>query len=105
MAQFLDLELTDDLRDMVLERTSREFMHDHKDKFDDLMVCQVLEERCGVPAASDSSKVQSEGSKADAVPSAIAEQIDAMWAERVEPVTGHANFASLAAEVDGLQDQ
>jgi hypothetical protein len=64
------------------------------------MFCAVMEARIGVPAASDSSKVQAVASDAGAVPPQVAAQIDALWAERVLPVTGHADFASLAAEID-----
>ncbi|MEM6267732.1 MAG: sulfotransferase, partial [Pseudomonadota bacterium] len=87
---------------LVRERTSREFMVEFKDRFDDGMICVLLEEKCGIPALSDSSKVQSAGSKADALPASIADEIDAMWAQRVKPVTGHASFAELAAEIEAL---
>ncbi len=96
MAEFLGIALTGDLAAMVEEHTSREFMVSHKDKFDDAMVCAKMEERLGIPADSDSTKVQAKGSDAKTVPPAIADQIDAMWAERVAPVTGHANYAALA---------
>lgn len=101
MAEFLDIELTQELADMVDHHTTRAFMVEHMDKFDDFMVSQALEKKAGIPANSDSTKVQVEGSDAKVLPAEIAEQIDAMWAERVAPVTGHATFASLAAEVDG----
>ncbi|MFL0354888.1 sulfotransferase domain-containing protein [Erythrobacter sp. GH1-10] len=104
LADLIDVELTPELEALVLERTTREFMHAHKDKFDDAMVCRVLEEKCGIPEASDSTKVQSSGSSASEVPPSIAAEIDAMWAERVAPVTGHADFAALAAEVDALAE-
>ncbi|MEM7667312.1 MAG: sulfotransferase domain-containing protein [Pseudomonadota bacterium] len=104
LAALCEIELTDDRIALVMERTSREFMVEHKDRFDDGMVCAVLEEKCGISAASDSSKVQSTGSSADVLPSVIADAIDAMWAERVLPRTGHPDFASLAAEVDALFD-
>ncbi|MCZ8135135.1 MAG: sulfotransferase domain-containing protein [Porphyrobacter sp.] len=100
MADFLGLELTQAQAATVLEMTSRDFMHAHKDRFDDAMFCAVMEARIGVPAASDSSKVQAVASDAGAVPPQVAAQIDALWAERVLPVTGHADFASLAAEID-----
>ena len=83
------------------EYTSREFMHTHKDKFDDAMLCAVMESRLGIPANSDSSKVQAVGSDSEQVPTSVAEQIDAMWDELVEPVTGHKDFASLVEELDG----
>jgi hypothetical protein len=100
LADFMGLALTEEQVALVEHMTSREFMHAHKDRFDDAMACQVMEERIGVPAASDSTKVQAVGSDAGVLPAAVAAQIDAMWAERVAPVTGHADFASLAAAVD-----
>lgn len=100
MADFLGLSLTAEQAATVLDMTAREFMHAHKDRFDDAMFCKVLEERVGVPAASDSTKVQAIGSDADVIPPVIADQIDAMWAERIAPVTGHADFSSLAAAID-----
>lgn len=102
LARFLEIEPTDALLDMVEEHTAREFMVAHKDRFDDAMVAKALEEKVGIPAASDSSKVQAEGSDAKIVPPVIAEQIDAIWAERVTPATRHADFSSLAAEVDAI---
>ena len=100
LAAFLELSLDAAQVDVVEQMTSREFMHAHKDRFDDAMMCAVMEERLGIPASSDSTKVQAVGSDARALPSALAERLDATWAERVEPVTGHADFASLAAELD-----
>ncbi|MEM7779472.1 MAG: sulfotransferase domain-containing protein [Pseudomonadota bacterium] len=104
LAQLCGIELTPAVEELVLERTTREFMSTHEYLFDDGMICAVLEERCGVPAASDSTKVQKQGSTLDALPASIADQIDAMWAERIAPATGHASFAELASEVDGACD-
>jgi len=100
LAAFCDIALGDEEETLVLERTSRAFMAAHRDRFDDGMICRVLEEKAGVPASSDSAKVQDSGSSADALPPVIAEAIDAMWAERVAPVTGHADFDALAGEVE-----
>jgi len=104
LAAFCDIDMTDDVEALVMKRTSRDFMVEHKDRFDDGMICAVLEEKCGIPANSDSSKVQSSGSNAAALPDNVAEQIDSMWAERVAPVTGHADYKSLAAEIDELAE-
>lgn len=100
MADFLGFALTDEQAALVERMTSRDFMHAHKDRFDDAMFCAAMEARIGVPAASDSTKVQAVASDAGVLPAAIAEQIDALWAERVLPVTGHADFAALAAAID-----
>lgn len=100
LAAFMGIEASDAMVDMVDAMTTREFMHEHKDRFDDAMFTAALEAKVGIPADSDSSKVQAVGSDAKQLPSSVAERIDAMWAERVTPVTGHANFAELAAELE-----
>ena len=100
LAAFMGIEPSAAMIAEVERMTAREFMYAHKDKFDDAMVCAALEAKLGIPADSDSTKVQAEASQAAAVPASIAAQIDALWAERVAPATGHDDFASLAAEVD-----
>jgi hypothetical protein len=100
LAEFCDIPLTGKLEAMVEEMTSRDFMYAHKDRFDDAMMCAAFEAKLGIPADSNSTKVQAVESDARQVPPAVAAQIDAMWAERVAPVTGHPDFASLAAALD-----
>ncbi|MEO0699340.1 MAG: sulfotransferase domain-containing protein [Pseudomonadota bacterium] len=102
MAAFIEVELASEGAALVMERTEREFMVEHEHRFDDAMVCAVLEEKCGIAADADSTKVQAKGSAAGALPAVIADQIDALWAERIAPETGHADYASLAAEIEGL---
>lgn len=102
MAEFLDIPLTDALAAMVAEHTSRGFMHEHRDRFDDGMICVAMEERLGIPVNSDSTKVQAVASDSTLVPQAIADRIDAAWAERVAPVTGCADYSALAAKIDAL---
>ncbi|MEO1250829.1 MAG: sulfotransferase domain-containing protein [Pseudomonadota bacterium] len=102
LAAFLDIKLNSALEDLVDEHTSRDFMHAHKDRFDDAMICAAMHDRIGIPADSDSTKVQAAGSDSKQLPSAVAAKIDAIWAEQVAPVTGHATYASLAAELDAL---
>lgn len=106
LAGFLGIDADAGMVAEVERMTSREFMYAHKDRFDDAMVCAALEAKLGIPADSDSTKVQASGSDAKAVPPGIAAQIDALWAERVAPVTGHDSFESLAAELEaGLEER
>lgn len=100
MAGLCGFDLTGELAAMVEQMTSREFMYAHKDRFDDAMFTAAFERKLGFPSDHDSTKVHAQGSDASEVPPAIVAQIDAMWAERVTPVTGHADFAALAAELD-----
>jgi hypothetical protein len=100
LAAFLDIEATDALVDMVDEYTTREFMHAHKDRFDDAMMVAAMREGAGIDHEMESSKVQAVGSDGGDLPASVVEQIDAMWAERVAPVTGAKDYAALAAQVD-----
>lgn len=99
MADLLGLTLTPEQIAQVADMTSREFMYAHRDHFDDAMVCRAMEERIGFPTGSDSTKVQERASDPAECPPAIAAQIDALWAKRVAPVTGHADYAALAASL------
>lgn len=101
LADFLRIALTPELASLVEERTGRAYMHAHQDQFDDAMICAVMESKLGLPDA-DSTKVQAIASDAATLPDSVVERIDALWAERVAPVTGHRDFAALAAEVDAL---
>ena len=98
LAAFLHLAADEAAVAEVERMTAREFMHAHLDRFDDAMVSKALE-RVGIPADSDSAKVQAQGSDSATLPPAIADRIDALWAERIAPATGHADYASLAAEI------
>ncbi len=100
LAAFIGVALSAEQAGIVEAMTARDFMAAHDDRFDDAMFCAVMEERIGIPADGDSTKVQAVASDAGVLPAAIAAQIDALWAERVLPVTGHADFASLAAAID-----
>jgi hypothetical protein len=100
LAEFIGIPLDDELLELTLERTSRSWMLAHKNRFDDALMRQMSETRCGLPPGSDSAKVRlSDGSHSDELPTSIAERIDELWAERISPVVGFADFASLEEEL------
>lgn len=73
LADLCGIALTPEIEELATARTTREYMSEHEHQFDDAMVCEVLEQRCGVSAASDSTKVQKSGSSADALPAGLAD--------------------------------
>lgn len=98
LAAFAGIPLDDELLELTLERTSRDWMLDHKNRFDDALMREMSETKGGLPPGSDSAKVRdSDGRHADELPPAIAQRIDAMWAERIEPVLGYRDFSELEA--------
>jgi hypothetical protein len=102
LAAFLDIDAPDALVELVDTYTSREFMHEHRDRFDDAMMAAAVAGYVGPGIDLESTKVQAVGSDGNALPASVVEQIDALWAERVEPVTGAQDFAALAVMVDAL---
>lgn len=101
VAAFCEIPLTEALLARTLEHSSIGFMLQHKDRFDDAMTRAASELRCDLPPGSDSAKVRKGGSGGHAaeLPSAIVEAMDARWREFVTPVTGHATYAALEADL------
>lgn len=101
LAEFCGIEADDDLVMLTLERSSLAYMLEHKDKFADPMMRALSEERCGFQPGSDSAKVRKGGvgGHKQELPAEIGEQIDAAWAEYVEPETGFADYDALDAAI------
>lgn len=101
LAEFSEIAADPDLIALTLERSSLGYMLEYKDRFDDAMARAQSEIRCNLPPGSDSAKVRKGGvggHKAE-LPAAIADQIDAIWTERVTTVTGHADYAALESDI------
>ena len=101
LAEFAGIPLDDELLGLTVERAGRAYMLAHRDRFDDAMMRRLSETAGGIPAGSDSAKVRagSSGDHKAELPAALAERIDSIWAERVTPVLGFADFAGLEAEL------
>ena len=102
VASHIGVHLTDDLLALTLERTSLEWMLANKDKFDDLLMRQVGAKRSGLPLESDGAKVRSGkvGSHGEELDADVIAALDAMWAERVQPVLGFENYEQLRAALE-----
>ncbi len=101
LAAFAGIALDNAALALVEERSSRAYMLAYKDRFDDAMQRARSESHAGLPPGSDSAKVRADGGSDREIASDIADQIDTMWRQQVTPVTGHADYAALAAELRG----
>jgi hypothetical protein len=101
LAAFCGIALDEDLLALTLENSSLDFMLRHKDRFDDLMMRKLSEQRCNLPAGSDSAKVRrgGVGGHRQELSAALSTALDAIWAERVAPKTGFADYAALEADL------
>ncbi len=101
IADFCQIELTDELLTTTLEHTSRPFMLQHKDRFDDAMMREMSERKGGLPPNSDSAKVRAKGAgKArDELSPEMLDTFDEIWRSDVQAKTDHASYADLAEEL------
>lgn len=101
VADFIGIELDDELRALTEDHASFAFMAAHPDRFDDLMMRELSEQVGNIPPGSDSAKVR-KGKvgehKAQLSPEVSAE-LDAVWQREITPVTGHRDYASLIADL------
>jgi hypothetical protein len=99
LAAFCGIPLDEELLALTLKHSSIDFMLAHKDRFDDLLMRQVSEERAGLPPGSDSAKVRKGGvggHKAE-MSAEVAAMLDERWAQVVAPATGFGDYAALEA--------
>lgn len=99
LAEFAGIPLDDELLDLTVERTSRDYMLANKHRFDDAMMRQMSEAHGGIPPGSDSAKVRAgaSGDRRDELPPALAQRMDEIWAERIAGPLGFADFEALEA--------
>lgn len=97
IAQFCSIPLDDELLTLTLEHTSRAFMLEHKDRFDDALMRAASERYGGLPPGSDSAKIRAAGAgkRREALPESIRREFDEIWLSDVTPHTGFADFASF----------
>ena len=97
MAQFCRIPLDEELLTLTLEHTSRAFMLQHKDRFDDAMMRAASERDGGLPPGSDSAKIRAAGAgkRRDELPESISRDCDEIWLSDVAPHIGFEDFAGL----------
>jgi len=99
VADFVDIELDDELLGVVERHASFDFMLAHKDRFDDKMMRERSEAVVGLPPGSDSSKVRkgAVGEHRQELSPEITAGLDAIWQREITPRTGFAHYEDLAA--------
>jgi hypothetical protein len=100
VASFADIELDPELLEITKEHASLAFMLEHKDRFDDLLMRRLSEDRGGLPRGSDSAKVREGkvGGGANLSP-AIREQLDEIWREEITATLGYTDYDALIADL------
>jgi len=97
IAKFMGIELDDDLLEIVVRQSSRDFMLAHKDQFDEKHSRRIGGKRAGLPTVEDSYKITT-GTSNDSryqLSPALKKELDDMWREQMEPKYGFKNYEEL----------
>ena len=96
LATFSSIPLDDELLALTLRNSSRAFMLEHRDRFEDPIMRRLSERRCNLPPGSDSAKVRPAGGPS-LMSTALEAKLEQIWRTRVTPATGLADYAALRA--------
>ena len=96
IASFMGIDLDAELLALTLRHTSREFMLQHQDKFDDSMLRQLSEDVADLPRGSASAKVTS-GSSTSLLSDSTLEAIALVWQEEITTSLGFDTYQDLLA--------
>ena len=106
IAQFMGIELDDELFDIVVRQSSREYMLKHSHQFDEQHMREIGGKRASLPPAIDSSKVTSGNSNhARYQLSSESKQIlDDIWCEQITAKYGFETYNDLRQAVRDLDN-
>ena len=97
IAAFMRIKLDDELFNIVVRQSSREFMLTHKQQFDEKYLREFGEQRVGLPPNGNFFKVTSNSSseKRYQIPQSMQEQFDQWWHGHIQPKFGLRNYGEL----------
>lgn len=103
VATFMQIELDDELKEIVVRQSDFKFMSEHNNQFDDHLIRETRNAACGIPADGMTSKVKN-GNVGDSrlqVPPEILVEFDQIWQEEITTKIGLASYAELQQELNG----
>ena len=97
IADFADIKLDDELKEITEKHASLKFMLEHKNKFDDLLMREMSERVASLPPGSDSAKVRvgGVGEHVQHLSDNIVAELDAIWQEEISEKSGFTNYQAL----------
>lgn len=99
VADFMEIDLDDELLAITEEHASLAFMQQHKDRFDDQLMKRRSVEVLGLPADSDSAKVRSGqvGESRRHLGADVVAQLDRLWQEKITGPLGFTDYDAMIA--------
>jgi len=102
VAEFIDIPLDDELREIILRQSDIKFMQEHKEQFEDHIIRKARSEAMRLPLDGQLNKVRrgQVGESKERVPDEIRNELEAVWQEVVMPKTGLDSYEELRKELD-----
>jgi len=96
IAGFIGVPLDDELLELTLKHSSIDFMLQHKDRFDDVLMRELSERDGALPKGSDSAKVrEGKAGSAKSLPPDLQAAVNQMWVDEAAEFTGCATYDEL----------
>jgi len=104
VADFMEIKLDDELKDIVVRQSDFRFMKDHNHKFDDHIVRDTRNAVCGVPLDGTTSKVKNGkvGESKNSVPDDVKAEFDSIWNEEITAQIGLRSYDDLRKELRAM---
>ncbi|HAV77837.1 MAG TPA: sulfotransferase [Anaerolineae bacterium] len=101
VADFIGIDLDEELKQIVLKQSDIKFMQAHKDQFEDHLIRKARSEAMRLPLDGQLNKVRNGqvGESNDVVPEHIKKELDDVWQTDVAPVTGLKSYEVLKNEL------
>jgi len=106
IAYFMGITLDDELLDIVVRQSSREFMLAHIHQYDTHHIVEIGGKRAGLPPAIDTNKVTPGTPKNPRyqLSSEIKEELDNIWREQIQPKFGFKNYEELRQSLKDMHE-
>jgi hypothetical protein len=101
VAEFMEIELDDELKNIVVNQSDFKFMNEHNYKFDDHIVRDTRNEICGIPADGSTSKVKTGkvGESKLHISREVMDVFDKVWQKEIASTIGVGSYEELRQEL------
>lgn len=96
VADFLNLEVSEETLDLVVRQSSRGFMAAHAEKFDEHVLREMKDTDWGLPSEGSSAKVRRRAGRQALAPNLV-DALNRLWRTEVTSVLGFASYGELRA--------
>jgi len=101
VAEFMEIELDDELKDIVVAQSDFKFMNEHNHKFDDHIIRDTRNAVCGIPMDGETSKVKNGkvGESKNVVSDNVRAEFDKVWHKEITATIGLRSYEDLRREL------